>query len=59
MITYSRKITVRLRPEWDMQLQKLQKNKFPHCTQVEILRFLIKLGLNAFEVEKAHKFLEK
>lgn len=52
MIVYRHKINVPFLPEWDVEVEKLQKEKFPQGTKAELFRYLIQLGLHAAREDK-------
>lgn len=51
MAMYTKKTQVRIRPEWEPQLDALKQERFYKDTQAEMFRYLIRLGLETIQQE--------
>ncbi|WP_250278010.1 ribbon-helix-helix domain-containing protein [[Clostridium] colinum] len=48
----SKRMTVTLLPEWEEELDTLKKESFYNTSKSELIRYLIKTGLNQIKKER-------
>ena len=52
MVTYSKKTSITLLPEWEPELDQLKKEQFYNETRAEMFRYIISRGLDVMKQEK-------